>query len=64
MMLVGTECVEGKDYADTVRECYDQSVRWQWGAVDVGYLMVQTVNRWDVPLTMCVCVCVCVQIYI
>jgi len=50
MMLVGTECVEGKDYVDSVKECYDQSVRWQWGAVDVGYLMVQACNRWDVPI--------------
>jgi hypothetical protein len=29
-MAVGTECVEGKDYLDTVNECYQQSVRWQW----------------------------------
>ena len=50
MMLVGTECVEGKDYVDSLKECYDQSVRWQWGAVDVGYLMVQACNRWDVPI--------------
>eukprot|EP00961_Rhodomonas_salina_P229642 3103622-Rhodomonas_salina.1 len=28
-------------YQDTVRECYLQSVRWQWGAIDVGYLIVQ-----------------------
>lgn len=51
MMLVGTECVEGSNYVDSVKECYDQSVRWQWGAMDVGYLMVQTANRWDVPLS-------------
>jgi len=50
MILVGTEAVEGKNYVDTVKECYDQSVRWQWGATDVGYLMVQSCNRWDVPL--------------
>ncbi|EKX31016.1 hypothetical protein GUITHDRAFT_122779 [Guillardia theta CCMP2712] len=50
MILVGTEAVEGKNYVDTVKECYDQSVRWQWGATDVGYLMVQSSSRWDVPL--------------
>ena len=27
MILVGTEAVEGKNYVDTVKECYDQSVR-------------------------------------
>ncbi len=26
MILVGTECVEGKDYLDSIKECYDQSV--------------------------------------
>uniref|UniRef100_A0A0C3SH77 Uncharacterized protein n=2 Tax=Guillardia theta (strain CCMP2712) TaxID=905079 RepID=A0A0C3SH77_GUITC len=26
MILVGTEAVEGKNYVDTVKECYDQSV--------------------------------------
>ena len=41
MMIVGTEAVEGTNYADSIKECYEQSVRWQWGAMDVGYLMVQ-----------------------
>jgi hypothetical protein len=41
MMIVGTEAVEGANYADSIKECYEQSVRWQWGAMDVGYLMVQ-----------------------
>jgi hypothetical protein len=41
MMIVGTEAVEGAHYADSIKECYEQSVRWQWGAIDVGYLMVQ-----------------------
>jgi len=50
MVTVGTEAVEGSGYADTVKECYQQSVRWQWGAVDVGYLLVQSVSKWDVPL--------------
>jgi hypothetical protein len=49
-MAVGTECVEGKDYLDTVNECYQQSVRWQWGAIDMGYLIVQTAARWNVPV--------------
>ena len=40
-MIVGTEAVEGTNYADSIKECYEQSVRWQWGAMDVGYLMVQ-----------------------
>jgi len=50
MITVGTEAVEGKDYLDTVKETYDQSVRWQWGAIDVGYLLVQTFARWDTPI--------------
>ncbi|EKX46763.1 hypothetical protein GUITHDRAFT_107536 [Guillardia theta CCMP2712] len=50
MITVGTEAVEGKGYLDTVKECYDQSVRWQWGAVDFGYLLVQSVCNWKVPL--------------
>ena len=33
--------LEGAHYADSIKECYEQSVRWQWGAIDVGYLMVQ-----------------------
>ncbi len=41
MLIVGTEAVEGKDELDTVRETYDQSVRWQWGAIDLGYLIMQ-----------------------
>jgi len=50
MVMVGTEAVEGKDYFDTIKECYQQSVRWQWGAIDLGYLLVQAAVRWDVPL--------------
>jgi cellulose synthase/poly-beta-1,6-N-acetylglucosamine synthase-like glycosyltransferase len=50
MLTVGTEAVEGCGYFDTLKECYQQSVRWQWGAVDVGYLLVQSVSKWDVPL--------------
>jgi len=46
----GGQAVEGANYGDSIKECYDQSVRWQWGAMDVGYLMVQSCNRWDVPL--------------
>jgi cellulose synthase/poly-beta-1,6-N-acetylglucosamine synthase-like glycosyltransferase len=49
-IAVGTEAVEGKDAVDTVKEVYNQSVRWQWGATDVGYLLVQSLARWDVPL--------------
>ncbi len=41
MLVVGTEAVEGKDAIDTVKETYDQSVRWQWGAIDLGYLIMQ-----------------------
>jgi hypothetical protein len=41
MLVVGTEAVEGKDAFDTVKETYDQSVRWQWGAIDLGYLIMQ-----------------------
>lgn len=41
MIAVGTEAVEGKSYMDTVKECYQQSVRWQWGAIDLGFLIVQ-----------------------
>ena len=50
MVTVGTEAVEGSGYLDTLKECYQQSVRWQWGAVDVGYLLVQSVSKSDVPL--------------
>jgi hypothetical protein len=25
-------------------------VRWQWGAIDVGYLLVQSVSKWNVPI--------------
>ena len=47
---VWQEAVEGSGYFDTIKECYQQSVRWQWGAVDVGYLLVQSVSKWDVPI--------------
>jgi len=47
---VGTECVEGKDYFDTINETYQQAVRWQWGAIDIGYLLVQTFSRSRVPI--------------
>eukprot|EP00802_Teleaulax_amphioxeia_P009869 Tamp_09891.p1 GENE.Tamp_09891~~Tamp_09891.p1 ORF type:complete len:620 (+),score=148.31 Tamp_09891:79-1938(+) len=50
MVTCGTEAVEGSGYFDTIKECYQQSVRWQWGAVDVGYLLVQSVSKWDVPI--------------
>lgn len=50
MITVGTEAVEGSGYWDTIVECYKQSVRWQWGAIDLGYLIVQSSIRWDVPL--------------
>ena len=50
MITVGTEAVEGSSYWDTIVECYKQSVRWQWGAIDMGYVIVQSCTRWDVPI--------------
>ena len=29
----------------TLDQVYNQSVRWQWGATDVGYLLVQSLAR-------------------
>mmetsp|Transcript_22309 Transcript_22309/g.53521 ORF Transcript_22309/g.53521 Transcript_22309/m.53521 type:complete len:604 (+) Transcript_22309:86-1897(+) len=49
-VTIGTEAVVGKDYLDTIKETYDQSVRWQWGAIDIGYLITQTFSRPDVPI--------------
>ena len=49
MLMVGTEAVEGKDYFDTIKETYDQSVRWQWGAIDMGYLLMQVSTQWRTP---------------
>ena len=38
MILVGTECVEGKDYVDSIKECYDQSVSFVFILLFVLYI--------------------------
>ena len=39
---VGCECVVDTSTTKTIGACYDQAKRWQWGAIDVGYIAART----------------------
>lgn len=39
---VGCECVVDVSAYKTIGACYDQAKRWQWGAIDVGYIAART----------------------
>ena len=39
---VGCECVVDTSATKTIGACYDQAKRWQWGAIDVGYIAART----------------------
>lgn len=39
--VVGNLGVEGSTYLESLKGCYKQSVRWQWGGISMGYLLMQ-----------------------
>ncbi|KAJ8606620.1 hypothetical protein CTAYLR_008374 [Chrysophaeum taylorii] len=39
---VGCECVTDAGAFRTVSACYQQAVRWQWGAIDIGFIAVHS----------------------
>lgn len=39
--VVGNLGVEGTTYWESMKGCYTQSVRWQWGGISMGYLLMQ-----------------------
>lgn len=39
---VGCECVTDATPLATVLACYEQAKRWQWGAIDMGFIAVHT----------------------
>lgn len=39
--VVGNLGVEGSTYWESLKGCYKQSVRWQWGGISMGYLLMQ-----------------------
>ncbi|KAJ1458828.1 hypothetical protein M885DRAFT_512663 [Pelagophyceae sp. CCMP2097] len=39
---VGCECVTDRTASATVAACYAQACRWQWGAIDLGFIAVHT----------------------
>jgi cellulose synthase/poly-beta-1,6-N-acetylglucosamine synthase-like glycosyltransferase len=39
--VVGNLGVEGATYWESLKGCYKQSVRWQWGGISMGYLLMQ-----------------------
>ena len=41
-MPVGCECVASSTPLASLGACYAQSTRWQWGAIDVGYILVMS----------------------
>lgn len=40
---VGCECVMDETYWTSIVACYQQSKRWQWGGIDVAYILVQNI---------------------
>lgn len=46
---VGCECVVDDSSWSSLTACYQQSKRWQWGAIDLGYIVVQNALK-DAPL--------------
>ena len=41
-MPVGCECVASTTPLASLGACYAQSKRWQWGAIDVGFIIVMS----------------------
>eukprot|EP00629_Pelagomonadales_sp_RCC1024_P005997 CAMPEP_0119269468 /NCGR_PEP_ID=MMETSP1329-20130426/6871_1 /TAXON_ID=114041 /ORGANISM="Genus nov. species nov., Strain RCC1024" /LENGTH=459 /DNA_ID=CAMNT_0007269467 /DNA_START=218 /DNA_END=1594 /DNA_ORIENTATION=+ len=39
---VGCECVTDRTAPRTVAACYEQAKRWQWGAIDLGFIAANT----------------------
>lgn len=39
---VGCECVTDRTGPRTVAACYQQAKRWQWGAIDLGFIAART----------------------
>jgi len=37
---IGCECVTHSNYFKTIQACYAQATRWQWGAIDIGFIVV------------------------
>lgn len=46
---VGCECVVDDSSWSSLTACYQQSKRWQWGAIDLGYIVVMNTLK-DAPL--------------
>jgi len=47
---VGCECVvASEDTAENIEACYSQSKRWQWGAVDFGFICVSNTQVGAAP---------------
>lgn len=41
---VGCECVTDASSLKTVAACYNQAKRWQWGAIDIGFIAVHSAD--------------------
>ncbi|KAH8070771.1 glycosyl transferase [Aureococcus anophagefferens] len=42
LLPVGCECVTDRTGPRTVAACYQQAKRWQWGAIDLGFIAART----------------------
>lgn len=42
---VGCECVVEETSWGSFAACYEQSKRWQWGAIDVGFIVLSNMKR-------------------
>eukprot|EP01052_Picozoa_sp_SAG31_P007127 SAG31_NODE_336_length_17493_cov_20.694032_6_plen_255_part_00 len=38
---VGNDCVVDTGYCSSITACFQQAMRWQWGAIDIGYVLVK-----------------------
>jgi hypothetical protein len=49
---VGCECVVDKTPWSSLAACYEQSKRWQWGAIDVGFIVLSNMKRKSASLPL------------